>query len=215
MVSQTATFKVEVIGLAEGHIPDLKIVACAALDTQCQMPLRSPVITYVDRMVTVTGLPQDSAIHLRFEDSVHVTTDFYSQRLARDETVEEVIELIPAHLIPALGAGLGVEVDPNKAMINVLTLDCSEPPQPRPGLRLELSDNPEGAAIFYLTDGNIPDTMLDATTVAGTAGAVNLESGKQITIKAVLGDRVISSFRVTPYANHMTYVNLYPRVYKP
>lgn len=212
---ETATFKVEVIGLAEGHIPDLKILACAAVDTQCQTPLRSPVITYKDRIVTVSGLPQDSAIHLRFEDSVHITTDFYSQRLVRDETVEEVIELIPANVIPQLGLALGVVIDPTKALINVLTMDCSEPPVPQAGIRLELSDKPEGSEIFYLTDGNIPDISLDATTSAGAAGAVNLESGKQITVKAVLGDRVISTFPVTPYANSMTYVNLYPRSYKP
>jgi hypothetical protein len=217
ITTPTATFKVQVVGLiSKAALPDLKIEACASVDTLCQSPLREPVITYENQIVTVTGLPQNSSIHLKFEASEHITTDFYSQRLVRNETVEEIIELVPTVLFGALGASLGVDVDiENNASINVLTVDCSEPPVPQAGIRLTLSDTLETTEIYYVTDGNLPDTKLDSTTVAGAAGAVNLQAGKQITIKALLGDRVISSFPVTPYANRMTYVNLYPRLYKP
>ena len=217
IMGPTATFKVKVVGLInETALPDLKVEACAAVDTLCQAPLREPVITYKDTIVTVTGLPQNSSVHLKFEAADHITTDFYSQRLVRNETVEEIIELVPTVLFGALGASLGVDVDvENKASINVLMVDCSEPPVPQPGVRLEISNKLPETEIYYVSAGNTPDITLDRTTIAGAAGAVNLEAGKQIIIKAVLGDRVLSSFPVTPYANRMTYVNLYPRLYKP
>jgi hypothetical protein len=213
IMGETATFKVRVVSLiSEAALPDLKIEACAAVDTLCQAPLREPVITYKDALVTVAGLPQDTPIHLKFEAADHITTDFYSQRLVRNETVEEIIELVPTVLFGALGASLGVDVDvENKASINVLTLDCNEEPQP--GIQLLISDTLDTTEIYYVNAGNTPDTKLDRTTVAGAAGAVNLAPGKQITVKVVLGERVISSFPVTPYANRMTYVDLYPRSY--
>ena len=58
----TATFKVKVVGLInEAALPDLKVQACAAVDTLCQSPLREPVITYKDAIVTVAGLQQNAS----------------------------------------------------------------------------------------------------------------------------------------------------------
>jgi len=217
IMGATSTFKVKIVGLiTKEALPDLKVQVCAAVDTLCQSPLKEPDVTYVGGIVTVKGLPQNAPIHLVLTADTYITTDFYSQRLVRNETVEEIIELVPEVLFGALGSSLGVDVDvEHTASINALMVDCGDPPLPQAGLRLTLSDMPPKSAIYYVSAGNTPDTMLDRTTVAGAAGAVNLTPGKQITIKFLLNDRVMSSFPVTPYANHMTYVNLYPRQYKP
>jgi hypothetical protein len=216
-MSKTATFKVEIVDLLQRmRIPDLAISLCSSVDTLCQTPLREPDIVYDEAgLVTITGLPQNSPVHLKLEAEGYITSDFYVQRLVRDVTEEpQGIQLLPTALYGALSSALGVEADlQNKATFSALFLDCQSTARPGAGVSLTVDDKPEDVHIYYVRDGNQPDVSLDKTTVIGAAGAVNVPSGRQITLKGYVGDTLITSYAITPYANRMTYVTLYPRVY--
>jgi hypothetical protein len=220
-MSASATFKISIVDLLERkRIDDLKISLCSSLDTQCLTPLNEPEISYDDKgLVTITGLAQNSPIHLKIEAESFITSDLYIQRLARDVTLEaNGIQLLPTVLYDQLAFALGVPADlETKATFSALFVDCQEPAKPAAGVTLKIDDQPgvdlTDVHYYYVRDGNQPDVNLDKTTVIGAAGAVNVPSGVQITLKGYVGETMVSSYAITPYANRMTYVTMYPRVY--
>ena len=124
------------------------------------------------------------------------------------------MQLLPSYLFGSLTASLGLTTDlETTAVFSTLFVDCQVPAEPGAGITLKIDDKPEDVTIYYVRDGNQPTVDLDKTTVIGAAGAVNVPSGRQITLKGYIGDQLISSFAITPYAKHFTYVTMYPRVY--
>jgi hypothetical protein len=220
-MSATATFKMTILDLLQRKpVEGIQISLCSSLDTMCQTPLNEPEITYDAKgLVTITGLAQNSPIHLKIDAEGFITSDLYIQRLVRDVTVESNgIQLLPTFLYDSLAGSLMVEADlETKATFSALFVDCQEPAKPAAGVTLKIDDKPgldlADVHYYYVRDGNQPDTNLDKTTVIGAAGAVNVPSGVQITLKGYVGDTVVSSYAITPYAKRMTYVTMYPRVY--
>lgn len=195
--------RVPVVNVVTGApVAGVEVLACAALDGECVMPLASALTGPGGE--SELRLPGGFNGYLRCQaPSIFPTLYFFGAPLTVDSNAP--VSVVSPAVVEGLDREAAEVTIPGRSRIVVNVLDCTG--APAAGVRVSVPEGDESTIVGYMVDGLYPPSQTE-TSASGVARILNIAGGN-VTVNGQLADgRVLGSAAVLTREGFVTLANL-------
>jgi hypothetical protein len=199
-------------------VPSLTARPCndPVVDPNCALAYAGSTSTYDPGTgaLTISGLQTGLPPRIKVEPAASLEMfplQYYTNRTARDSETAPDLDVVPQAALAALASTTTPPTDLKKGIVTIQIHDCQG--TPAAGVKVSMLNPPADLVASYAGETGAPRFDLEETTVAGSAGLLNVPPSAPLTITVTISPTKTMTYQFVPLGATTSVVDLYPGVF--